>query len=169
MQSWYAIFCKPRQDARADLHLRNQGYDVFRPLARLRTRTTAGIKHRVDSLFPRYLFIGLDDNDQSWAPIRSTRGVTGLVRMGDNRPARVPDALVADLRRRTAEHGWVDLESEYAFSTDEPVTVVEGAFCGATAIFECRTANDRVVVLLSLLGASRRVELPESAIIKASR
>lgn len=168
MEHWYAIYCKPRQDARAHLHLRNQDYTVFRPLARVRHRTNAGFQHRVESLFPRYLFIRLDDNDQSWAPIRSTRGVTGLVRMGTGTPpTAVPDALVGDLQSRMSEHGWIDLEAANAYLRNEKVTVVEGAFAGCDAIFQCRTAAERVVVLLTLLGATRRVELPETAITKA--
>ena len=167
MENWYAIYCKPRQDARAHLHLCNQHFEVFRPLARVRHRTPGGFQHRVESLFPRYLFIRLDDGNQSWAPIRSTRGVSGLVGMGIGAATCVPDALVTDLRARMAEHGWIDLEAAQQYRANEKVIVSEGAFTGCEAIFQCKTAADRVVVLLNLLGATRRVELPETAITKA--
>ncbi|MCA1799681.1 MAG: hypothetical protein LC632_09580, partial [Xanthomonadaceae bacterium] len=162
-----AIFCKPRQDARAALHLTNQQYSVFRPLARVRHRTPQGFQYRIESLFPRYLFIELDDTGQSWAPIRSTRGVTGLVQLGNAAPATVPAGLITSLRARMAEHGWIDLESAQAFRANERVLVVDGAFAGLEAIYECASGADRVIVLLELLGASRRVVLPKQAVGRA--
>jgi transcriptional antiterminator RfaH len=167
MKHWYAIFCKPRQDARATQHLANQHYRVFRPLARVRHRTVRGFELRVESLFPRYLFIRLDDCGQSWAPIRSTRGVTGLVKLGEDRAAVVPDAFVQNLEARMAEHGWIDLDAGRTFTEGEKVEVVDGAFAGCEALYRCRSGADRVIVLLNLLGACRQVVLPESVIAKA--
>lgn len=167
MKYWYAIYCKPRQDARAALHLLNQGFEVFRPLARVRHRRQQGLQYRVESLFPRYLFIMLDDAKQSWAPIRSTRGVSGLVRIGGNRAATVPNALIDNLRARMAVDGWIDLDSARPFLPREPVVVVDGAFAGLDAVFECESGAERVIVLLNVLGASRRVVLPKQAVAKA--
>lgn len=167
MNNWYAIFCKPRQDARAALHLANQSYTVFRPLARVRHRTVQGFQYRVESLFPRYLFIRLDDCGQSWAPIRSTRGVAALVHVGGSEPATVPDALIGNLRARMADTGWIDLQAVQEFHAREPVVVVDGPFSGYDAIYECTNGADRVVVLLNLLGATRRVIVPRQAVAKA--
>lgn len=167
MKHWYAIYCKPRQDARAVLHLLNQGFEAFRPLARLRQRRAHGLQYRVESLFPRYVFIRLADAGQSWAPLRSTRGVSGLVRIGGDRAATVPEALIENLRARMANDGWIDLDSARPFQPREPVVVVDGAFAGLDAVFECESGTDRVIVLLNLLGASRRVALPKQAVARA--
>ena len=67
MKNWYLIQTKPQQEAVASQNLSNQGYDIFHPKAM--------IKNKSVSLFPRYLFIHLDDKNQNWTPIRSTPGV----------------------------------------------------------------------------------------------
>lgn len=163
MQHWYAIHCKPRQDARAAEHLQNQHYAVFRPLARVRRQ----LKYCIESLFPRYLFIRLDDTHESWAPIRSTRGVYDLVRVGKHQPAVVPDELVTSLQARMGEGGWIELESETGLKPGDRVIVADGPFRGCEAIFQARSAAERVVVLLKLLGGERRFVLPEAALVKA--
>ena len=48
-------------------------------------------------MFPRYLFIQLDRENDNWMPIRSTIGVQNLVQFGGI-AARVPDNLISDLR-----------------------------------------------------------------------
>jgi transcriptional antiterminator RfaH len=35
-----------------------------------------------EALFSRYLFVELNRTDSNWVPLRSTRGVSGLVRFG---------------------------------------------------------------------------------------
>lgn len=149
MGQWYAIFCKPRQDARAAKHLSNQGYEVFRPLAQSRGR--------IESLFPRYLFIQVEP-DQSWAPIRSTRGVTAPVRMGTCAPTAVPDDFIAALKER----GNINLACPY--QKHDVVQILDGPFAGFEALFDCTDGEARAMILLSFLGGVQRVAVPEMAI-----
>ena len=74
MKNWYLIQTKPQQEQVATQNLSNQNYAVFHP--------KAIIKGKSVSLFPRYLFIELDEKSQNWTPIRSTRGVANFVRFG---------------------------------------------------------------------------------------
>ena len=76
MKNWYAVYCKPSQDSRTEAHLRNQAFEVFRPLIRLRRRYGARMRQVVESMFPRYFFIQLDAL-VDWSPIRSNCGVVG--------------------------------------------------------------------------------------------
>ena len=92
MRRWYAVHCKPREDGRAERHLSRQCYEIFRPLVQLRRRRSGRMTNIIESLFPRYLFVHLDDIAESWACIRSTRGVAGLVTFG-GRPAAVPEPI----------------------------------------------------------------------------
>lgn len=161
MKRWYALFCKPREDARAQLHLENQGYTVFRPLARVRKIGVAPAKCVVESMFPRYMFVHLDAQDENWAPIRSTRGVVGLVRWGEYVPS-LPNAWVSNLQARLSAEGWLDLSQPPAWQPQQPVRIVAGAFEGSEAIFQSRSGKDRVLILLNMLGQMRQVEVRES-------
>ncbi len=164
MRRWYAVHCKPRQDARAEIQLRNQGYDLYRPLARVRRRRAGRTVAVTESLFPRYLFIHLDNRDENWAPIHSTRGVTGLVRWGDCVPS-VPESIIAALRQRTsAETGAVDLIAADDYRPNERVRITEGPFAEHEALFQARTADERVVVLMEIMHQAQGLTLPEQAI-----
>lgn len=161
MKSWYAIHCKPLQDARAETHLRNQSYEVFRPLVRLRRRYGSRFRHVVESMFPGYLFIRLDHTQENWAPIRSTRGVAGLVRIGAHTPP-VPEPVIDELRHRADEENCISLNDDYR--PNERVRITEGPLAGYEALFESRNGEERVTVLLEIMQRVQRLVLPEQAI-----
>ncbi len=163
---WHAVFCKPRQDERAEFHLRNQGFETFRPRTR-EPRIRNGRRHlTVESMFPRYLFVALATNGQDWGPIRSTRGAVGLVRMG-HEAATVPTAVIDELRRRCDDNGIVQLAGAIDFAPDDPVEITDGPLAGYRALFQARTGAERVAVLLTLLNHERRVEVADTAIRRA--
>jgi transcriptional antiterminator RfaH len=165
MNRWYAVQAKPREDARAEAHLRRQGFDIFRPMLRARKRRAGCMRSVLESLFPRYLFIHLDDHD-NWMPIRSTRGVVGLVRFG-HRPAPVPDEVIDEIRCRMGpDNHCLDFSETIDYRPNEPVTITEGPFEGFEALFQARKGKDRVTVLLSLMRQVQRATLPDYAITR---
>ena len=96
---WYVIHSKLRQEARALLNLQNQGYSCYLPVFPTQKLRNGKLKTQLDPLFSRYLFIQLSlaHSGQSWAPIRSTLGVSTLLMFG-NEPARVAPQLIDVLR-----------------------------------------------------------------------
>jgi transcriptional antiterminator RfaH len=161
MSNWYTVYCKPQQDARAEEHLRNQSYEVFRPLVRVRRRYGVRIRQAVESMFPRYLFIQLNDVSE-WAPIRSTRGVAGLLRWGAYTP-RVPEPVILDLRQRTDVDHCIELETD-DFQPNDRIRITDGPFTGYEALFDSRSGEERVSVLLEIMQRTQRLMLPEQAI-----
>ncbi len=158
MQAWYLIYSKPRQEPVALDNLQRQGYEAYLPLIRNRRRRKGQYLALVEPMFPRYLFIHLSDQTDNWGPIRSTLGVANLVRFGDM-PARIPDDLVELLRRREDASGVQDLPPP-EFRTGDRVRVAEGALAGYEGIFQASSGNERVVILLDVVGQSTRVQLP---------
>lgn len=166
MRRWYAVHCKPQQDSRAELHLLNQDFQVFRPLVRMRRRRR-GRYHAVrESMFPRYLFINLDDVAENWGSIRSTRGVNGMVRWGDHVPV-VPDHVILNLRDALGDDGCVDLSHTDDYKPDESVYITEGPFAGYQALFQARNGQERVIVLLEIMQQTQRLTLPDTSIARA--
>lgn len=165
MKRWYLLMTKPREDERAQQHLENQGYEVFRPQIR-RFRISGGKQVPViEPLFPRYLFICLDEVLSNWAKIRSTRGVNQLVRFAEM-PAVVPGQVIGILKRRCDGEGVIDLteEAPHVYSSGDEIEITEGSFRGITAIIKEQTGEDRVLLLLDLLGKTRELEIPLSQI-----
>ena len=159
MDSWYAVATKPRCEAQAEEHLRRQGFDCLFPRVRRVLRTAAGLRARVDSLFPNYLFLRADTERQSLAPVRSTRGALGLVRFGME-PARVPSAVIAGiLERIDAGDGLVRLDAP-ELQPGSKVRVTTGPLSGWEGVFVAGEGADRVRLMLALLGSTREVVLP---------
>jgi transcriptional antiterminator RfaH len=99
-----------------------------------------------EALFPRYLFVQLDeDGSQSWAPIRSTQGVSQLVKFG-HRFAEVSQELVQWVQ----EHAKTN-KVEEQFKSGDLVRITEGPFRGFEAIFKTYDGEKRAILLLNLL------------------
>lgn len=150
---WYLLQTKPRQDSRAEEHLRRQHFECYRPLK----PPAAGQGKAQEALFPGYLFIRLDPQRDNWYPIRSTRGVARVVAFGGG-PVPVRDELIEQLRQRLATE---DSQSEpLAFKPGDRVQLNGGSFQDLEAIFVCRDGETRAVILLNLLQREQKVRVP---------
>lgn len=161
-KNWYLVYCKPRQERVAKHNLERQGFETYLPVARQRRRRLGGAKMVIEPMFPRYLFIHLDSRNDDWGPIRSTLGVTTLVRFGQF-PTPVPDYLVSNLRQHDDEDGIQQLP-DYTYRPGEPLRIADGVMAGFEGIYLARSAKDRVLVLLEILGQQARVELARDTI-----
>ena len=163
MKRWYLLATKPREDERAQLHLENQGYELFRPQVR-KFRISQGKQVPViEPLFPRYIFISLDELMSNWSRIRSTRGVSQLVRFAEM-PAVVPDQVISMLRKQCDADDIIDLtgENPFVFNAGDEIEITGGSFKGIRAIIKEQTGEDRVLLLLDLLGKTQELEIPIS-------
>lgn len=155
---WYVVQTQTQAEAKAAQNLIRQGYEVYLPRYLKRRRHARKIDLVPSPLFARYLFVSIDIATQRWRSVQSTFGVARLVTNGDE-PASVPDAIVAALRHREDEKGFVKMERAIAFSPGEKVRVLAGAFFDSIASFEGMSDSDRVAVLLDLFRQKVRVTL----------
>jgi len=156
---WYLIYTKPRQEKTAYENLDRQGYATYLP--KIWNKRDRAAREAVP-MFPRYLFIHLDKTSDNWGPIRSTLGVISVVRFG-LKPAAVPDSLIQAVREREDPTGIVEYVGQ-EFSVGQQIRVKEGVFQGAEGIFLARTGQERVAVLLQIMGQPARTVLADSSI-----
>ncbi len=155
---WYLVHTKPRQERCALENLERQGFPCYLPVLPVEKIRQRAVKVAEQPLFPRYLFIRLGQGQSalSWAPIRSTKGVSRLVSFGSE-PAKVDDALVDALRAREAA---LQGQPEPLFHAGERVRMTEGAFAGIEGIYQIADGERRAMVLIELMSkpVSLRVE-----------
>ena len=156
IERWYAVCCKPRQEAVAEENLLRQGFQVYLPRIRMRQRRRGQWIDAVEVLFPRYIFIRVDPQRRSTAAVRSTRGAVGLVRFG-GQPAVVPDAVMDALRQREDAASGLHEDKRPLFSAGETVKLVDGPLAGMEGVFTEQDGDKRVIVLLELLGKANKV------------
>ncbi len=92
---WHVIHTKVREEFRASENLKAQGFEVFLPTCQVQKKSQGKIKLAIEPLFNRYLFIGLSDVTSNWFPIRTTKGVSQLLRFGSSLdPIVLPDPIL---------------------------------------------------------------------------
>jgi transcriptional antiterminator RfaH len=145
--SWYVVHTKIRQEALAMTNLNRQGFECYIPMIKMEKLRRHKATLVEEPMFPRYLFIRLDTSGSgpSWSPIRSTLGVSQLVRFG-GQPALVDSKLIELLRTREQVG-----QPERLFKSGEKVVVADGPFAGIEAIFKTADAESRSMILLEML------------------
>jgi transcriptional antiterminator RfaH len=78
-------------------------------------------------------------------------------------PARVPDQVIDEIRRREVR-GVVELPKPPGLHAGDRVKVLGGPFQGYFGLYAGMKPRERVEVLLMLLGAQQRVTLPKGDI-----
>ena len=157
--NWFAVRTKPRQERIAQQHLRRQHFECFLPLAaNPYQKRSKKNKPLIEPLFPRYLFIRAIPEVQNLAPVRSTRGVNGMVRFGAKLVA-VPKEIINSVKARISkETGLVQLEPVPVKPGDK-VKVFDGPLAGLKGILQERCSQTRSILLLKILGRETTVEV----------
>jgi len=167
VEHWYAVNCKPRQEAVAEENLLRQGYRVYLPRIRNTRRRKGQWVDIVEALFPRYLFIQVDPIRHSIAPVRSTRGVTSLVRHC-GLPAIVPEQVIETIMRRADANSGLHHDNRPLFRTGDPIRLVEGPLVGMEGVFTEEDGEKRVIVLLELMGKANKVRVDRNWVAQAA-
>ena len=103
---------------------------------------------------------------QRWRSIQSTFGVCYLVANGQD-PTPVTQDVLALLKSREDERGFIRIDNAPRLSLGEKVRVLAGAFADSFGLFDGLGDRDRVAVLLDFLGRKVRVSLDAEAIAAA--
>jgi len=163
---WYVVQTHVHSENKAATHLLRQGYDVYLPRYLKRRRHARRVENVPTPLFPRYLFVGFDLMTARWRSIQSTQGVASLV-CNSNEPAVLPESVVAELRRREDDNGYIRLDLRPQYAPGDKVRVVDGVFSDSFGLFEGMADRDRVAILLDLLGRKVRVVLDRESVAAA--
>lgn len=166
-EHWYAVHCKPRQEAVAEENLLRQGYRTYLPrICNARRRKGQWI-NTTEPLFPRYLFIRVDPTRHTIAPVRSTRGVSCLVRHCGV-PVTIPEEIIEAIMRRAEANSGLHHDVRPLFCAGEPVRLLEGPLAGMEGVFTEECGEKRVIILLELLGKNNKIKVDRDWISQAT-
>lgn len=163
---WYVAHTQPHAEARAVANLERQGFGTYLPRYMKRRRHARRVDMVAVPVFPRYVFVSIDLSRQRWLSIRSTIGVSRLVCQGDA-PLAVPEGIVEGLMKRQDELGFVRLLAPPGLRVGDKVRVLGGAFEESLGLLESMTDEQRVTILLDMLGRKVRVTLDSGMIAAA--
>ena len=141
---WHVVQSKPRMEQRAKENLENQGFEVFLPMLDLQKVRRGKLQTVTEPLFSRYLFMRLTERMQDLSVVRSSKGVSHLVRFGTV-PARVPDAWVRGMMQQPAS------SVQKMFKSGDTVVVADGPLKGLEAVYLEEDGEARAMILINLL------------------
>ena len=142
--SWHVVQSKPRGELRAKENLENQGFEVFLPMLVLEKVRRGKLQNVIEPLFSRYLFLRLTAQMQDLSVVRSSKGVSHLVRFGQT-PATVPDTWVQGMRTQN------DVAVQKLFHSGDAVVVAQGPLKGLEAVYLEADGEARAMILINLL------------------
>jgi transcriptional antiterminator RfaH len=152
---WFVVQSKPRQERVALINLERQGYESYLPLYAVQKIVRRKLEVVREPMFSRYLFVRIasDGLGQSRTQIRSTLGVSALVRFGEQ-PVQVEDALIEDLRQRENRQRSMPFT---LFASGDKVVITDGSLAGLEAIYHAEDGERRAAVFIEIL--SRRLTM----------
>src|SRR3989338_9114990 len=139
-----------------DMRLAHKIFEVVVP-----TRNIVTVKHgkkeeSKEKIFPGYILVRMDLDDDSWLAVRTTPGVTAFVGTG-NRPTPISDSEVAAIMK------FMKLDApkfKTKFSVGEAVKIIDGPFADFLGSVEAiDEAKGTIKVLVSIFGRETPVEL----------
>lgn len=157
---WFLAYSKPRLEEVALENLLKQGFEAWCPTI----KKVAGKRRGQDAqfgqevLFPRYIFFRPAHAQQSISTVRSTIGVTNLVRFGIGF-ARLSHARLIQIAQWVGQQQELGAAELMGIKPGSAVKVSAGPLKGLDAMVRM-TAADRVIVLLQLLGKDHEVAIP---------
>ena len=155
MKKWYLIKTKSRQENVAIANLENQNYLVYCPSAK--------INNKVVVLFPGYVFINLDQTSENWSPIRSTKGVLNFVRFGLSY-AKISNRVI-DFIKENELNTSNKIKKSNEFKPGDKIEITEGVFKNCVAIFKCFKSDERVILLMNLMGQQQTISVKKKSLI----
>jgi transcriptional antiterminator RfaH len=155
MKKWYLIKTKQKQENTAIINLENQGFSTYCPLVKINKKNVV--------LFPGYIFIYLDEHNDNWLPIRSTKGVIDFVRFGLNF-AQVSDDIIEYIRVNQA-NSEEKLKKLSKFKEGDKVRIIDGVFKNCIAIFKSYKSEERIILLMNILGQEQAINIKRKLLV----
>jgi transcription antitermination factor NusG len=146
MGRWIVAVTQSNRERWALENIERQHYVHYCP--KLLERVKVGrqlYEMRARPLFPRHVFVWIEDR---WHSLLSTYGVRGVITFGE-RLAVVPERDIERIRAMEDNTGMIVLPS---LREGQRVVFKRGALAGQSGIYQGQTSSDRCKVLLAYLG-----------------
>lgn len=143
----------------ASMNMEDKIYEVVIPMEEV-VEVKSGKKQKVQrKVFPGYLLVRLELDDESWYVVRNTPGVTGFVGSG-SKPTPLSEREVDRILQRGKEPEAERPKPKLAWAENDPVRVTTGPFANFQGVIsEVDGEREKVKVLVNIFGRETPVEL----------
>ena len=160
-KKWFILQFKPNSHHQAAKNLTRQGFEIFLPLHDTTSRKLSRFINTSKPLFPGYMFIKFDRAESEWHKINSTYGVSRLITFNSILKS-IPTTFVDHLKKRYDLSG--KLIPVKKLKKGDQVTVLKGPFANFIATVEKYEADQRIWILMDLMGRKTKIITPSDAL-----
>jgi transcriptional antiterminator RfaH len=160
-KEWFILQFKPNSHHLAAKNLTQQGFETFLPLYDSTSRRKSRFMNTSKPLFPGYMFIKFDKAESKWHKINNTYGVSHLITFNSILKS-IPTTFVDSLMMRYDLSG--KLLPIKKLNKGDHVTVLKGPFANFIATVEKYEADQRIWILMDLMGRKTKIVTPPDAL-----
>jgi transcriptional antiterminator NusG len=169
-KKWYMVHTYTGRENQVETNLKQRmksisaGQDVFQVLVPTveEIEIKEGLRRTVaKKLYPGYVLVQMNMNDQSWNLVRNTPGVTSFVSTQDDQGKLIPAPLEDQEIDRILERAKAGApQVKVGFKKGQSVRITDGPFIDFAGIIdEIHADKGKVRVLVSFFGRETPVEL----------
>jgi transcriptional antiterminator RfaH len=160
-KEWFILQFKANLHHQAKNNLNQQGFETFLPLHDITSRKASRFNNTTQPLFPGYMFISFDKTNTKWRKINNTYGVVRLITF-NSIPKSIPTMFVDNLMKRYDLSG--KLLPVQKLNKGEKIKILTGPFASFIATIEDYETDQRVYVLLDLMGRKIKTQTQANAL-----
>ena len=165
---WFVAQTKPRQEHVAEVNLCRQDYEVMLPLIPRLRSSKSQLGQNQEPLFPGYIFLRPAHAQHSLTPVRSTLGVSRLVRFGTNY-GQLRESVMSDIMSFVQSHLSDPVEAtrrSKRLDIGATVRVTGGPMVGLEGLVS-KVAADRIIVLIEIMGREQKIAMSPASLERA--
>lgn len=156
-KGWYVAYTQPQREQLAQVNLELQGFESYLCQYKSFKKSPEGMLETWQPMFPRYIFFRPSHAGQSISVVRSTRGISFVLRFGLTPAILKPEELHLIKALESAQHQ----ANAAHHSPFQPGLKVRLQNCGLSGLegLVHSVSSKRVTLLIELLGREKKVQL----------
>ena len=160
-KEWFLLQFKSNSHRLAAKNLNRQGFETFLPLNNATSRKASRFINSTQPLFPGYMFVRFNKAETEWHKINSTYGVSRLITFNSILNS-ISTSFIDSLMKRYDLSG--KLLPMQKLKKGDQVKVLTGPFADFIATVEKYEADQRIWILMDLMGRKTKITTPSDAL-----
>jgi transcriptional antiterminator RfaH len=154
---WLVAYTKPRMEQVALQNLERQAFEAYLPRYKKFKKTETGSVPVFEPMFPRYIFFKPRKAGQSIETVRSTKGISHVVRFGVDSGV-VSAYIINTLKTFESAQNQATPKEMSGFKAGQKVTLKSSSLGNMEGLVQS-VSSKRVAVMLEILGRPTLVQL----------
>lgn len=156
-KGWYVAYTQPQREQLAQVNLELQGFEAYLCQYKSFKKSPEGLVETWQPMFPRYIFFRPSHVGQSISVVRSTRGISFVLRFGLTPAILKPEELNMLKVLESAQHQ-ADAAQSSPFQPGLKVRLQNCGLSGLEGLVHS-VSSKRVTLLIEFLGREKKLQL----------